>query len=139
MNNPKLWMYIIAVTVAAMILDCLTSCRTMRTVTVEQVRTDTLLVTKEQRDSVWLHDSIYHFVKGDTVLIERWHTKYRDRLVHDTTYISRTDSATLLYEVIREVPAKLTVWQRVRQYLEKIGLCVLALIVGGWIVKSKFY
>jgi hypothetical protein len=39
-------------------------------------KTDTMLKT----DSVFCHDSVYVHSKGDTLLIEKWHTKYRDRI-----------------------------------------------------------
>ena len=64
-----------------------TSCTTTRVV--ERVRTDTLMITKHQRDSIWLHDSTIVKVKGDTVEVERWHTKYVEKAVHDTIYIKK--------------------------------------------------
>ena len=46
--------------------------------------------------------------KGDTVLIERWHTKYRDREVHDTVYQSRIDSVPAPYPVTEYVERKMS-------------------------------
>ena len=73
-------------------ISLLASCRQVEYVTVEKVRTDTTYITKWQRDSVWLHDSIQVTEKGDTVRIERWHTKYVEKQVHDTTYVATHDT-----------------------------------------------
>ena len=50
-------------------LMMLTSCKHTEYITVEKVRTDTTYISKLQRDSVWLHDSIHVAEKGDTVKI----------------------------------------------------------------------
>ena len=101
------------------------SCTTTKYVKVPEVHTDTLIVTKQQRDSVWLHDSIYHKEKGDTILIERWHTKYREKIVRDTTYISKVDTIAKPYPVEVKVPRELTWWQRLRLHLGNIMLALI--------------
>ena len=45
------------------------SCTTTRYVTVPEIHTDTLIQNTVLKDSVFLHDSIYHREKGDTVLL----------------------------------------------------------------------
>ena len=42
--------------------------------------TDTDYITKQQRDSFYLHDSIHIKERGDTVWIERWHTRCENHL-----------------------------------------------------------
>ena len=115
----------------------LTSCTTTKVVEVEKVRTDTTYITKWQRDSVWLHDSIKVTEKGDTVRIEKWHTKYIEKQVHDTTYVATHDTIPQPYEVVKEVPAELSWWQRVRLWLGNAVLLVVIGFVGYWIF--KFY
>ena len=113
----------------------LTSCTTTKVVEVEKVRTDTTYITKWQRDSVWLHDSIHVTERGDTVRIERWHTKWRDRLRVDTIYQAKTDSIPVPYEVVKEVPAPLSWWQRVRLWLGNVVLLVLLAVAVYYGVK----
>jgi hypothetical protein len=113
----------------------LTSCTTTKVVEVEKVRTDTTYITKWQRDSVWLHDSIHVTEKGDTVRIERWHTKYVEKQVHDTTYVATHDTIPQPYEVVKEVQAELSWWQRVRLWLGNAVLLVVIVFVGHWILK----
>lgn len=103
----------------------LTSCTTTKVVEVEKVRTDTTYITKWQRDSVWMHDSIRVREKGDSVWVERWHTKFVEREVHDTLYQAKTDSIPVPYWKIKEVPAPLSWWQKLRLWLGNIVLLAL--------------
>ena len=126
--------YLIIWSVFLMLLAWLTSCTTTKVVEVEKVRVDTTYITKWQKDSVWLHDSIHVTERGDTVRIERWHTKYVEREKHDTTYVATHDTIPQPYEVVREVPAELSWWQRVRLWLGNAVLLALLGVVGyyGW-------
>ena len=116
--------------VLLMIALWLTSCTTTRVVTVEKVRTDTTYITKQQRDSIWLHDSIHVTERGDTIRIERWHTKYIEREVHDTLYRAKTDSIPVPYEVIKEVPRKSTWFERIMFCTGIIAILCLILFVA---------
>lgn len=110
------------------------SCTTEKIVTVEKVRTDTATFIKWQRDSVWLHDSVYVREKGDTVRVERWHTKYIEKFAHDTVRIATHDTIPQPYPVEKEVPAKLSYWQSLRLWMGNIFLLLLAacLCYFGW-------
>ena len=86
----------------------LCSCTTTKYVPVVEYHTDTLIQKMTQRDSIYLHDSTIVREKGDTVLIERWHTRYRDREVHDTVYQSHIDSVPAPYPVTEYVERKMS-------------------------------
>jgi len=116
--------------VLLMIALWLTSCTTTKVVTVEKVKTDTTYITKQQRDSIWLHDSIHVTERGDTIRIERWHTKYIEREVHDTLYRAKTDSIPVPYEVIKEVPRKSTWFERIMFCTGIISILCLILFVA---------
>ncbi len=113
------------------------SCKTIEYVPVieKEVHHDSIYFTKVQRDSVWLHDSISVKEKGDTIRIERWHTKYIDREVHDTIYQAKRDSIPVPYEVIKEVPAKLS---KTQKGLMTLGILTLmaAIIFGAFWLKK---
>ena len=115
-----------------MLLIFLGSCTTTKVVTVEKVKTDTTYITQHQRDSIWLHDSIHVSEKGDTVLIHEWHTKYRERIVHDTLYRAKVDSIPVPYEVVKEVP-------RQKTWLERAVFCagIIAVMVLFLFIVSK--
>lgn len=105
------------------------SCKTIEYVPVveKEVHHDSIYFTKVQRDSVWLHDSISVKEKGDTIRIEKWHTKYREKQVHDTTYVAKTDSIPVPYPVEKLVEKKLSRWQMLRM---GIGDLVMMITVG---------
>ena len=122
-----------AIIAALLICALFGSCTTTKYVPVPEYHTDTVRIVQHQRDSIYLSDSIYisDFVRSDTVYktIERWRTKYIERLSHDTIYQSKRDSIPYPVEVTKEVPAKLTWWQQTRLHLANI-LLYLLLIVG---------
>ena len=119
------WLFI-----ALLVVGWLTSCTTTKVVTVEKVKTDTTYITKHQRDSVWLHDSIHVTERGDTIRIERWHTKYIEREVHDTLYRATHDSIPVPYEVVKEVPRKSTWFERIMFCTGIISILCLILFVA---------
>ena len=108
---------------------------------VQASHADTLRIVQVQRDSIWLHDSVYvnQYQKGDTVYKEqtKWHTKYIERLSHDTIYSAKVDSVPVPYPVIKEVPADLTWWQEFRLYLADILLWLLS--VGAIIAAIRLW
>ena len=127
--------FCLVILVALLMAGCKTK---ERVVTVEKVRNDTTYITKHQRDSVWLHDSIHVTEKGDTIRIEKWHTKYIEKATHDTLYQHKTDSVPVPYPVEKLVERELTWWQQTRIHLANIMLWLLG--IGGvlFIIKKKF-
>ena len=111
------------------------SCTTTQYIPVIEHHTDTLRQVTVRHDSVMVHDSIHVSEKGDTVRIERWHTQYRDREVHDTTYISKTDTVPAPYpvETIKEVEKPLSWWQKTLMWL---GVAMIG-IIAVWIWRTK--
>ena len=108
----------------------LAGCKQTEYVTVEKVRTDTTYVTKWQRDSVWLHDSIRVTEKGDTVRIDRWHTKYVEKVTHDTLYQATHDTIPQPYPVVKEVEKKLSKPQKGLMGIGLLSLIISALYIG---------
>lgn len=119
----------------------MTGCTTTKYVTVPEIHHDTVRITKEQRDSIFLRDSIYvhEEQKGDTVLmrIEKWHTKYHDRLLRDTMYIARRDTVGVPYPVEKKVPAQLSWFKQMQIWLGRIVLIALAIFAGILIFKKR--
>lgn len=96
-----LWMLIILL--AGFVLIGLGACRSVRYIPVESVRHDSVVTILYHRDSIYQHDSVYIKEKADTVLIERWHTRWRDRVSHDTLYMSKTDTIRIPVPVERKL------------------------------------
>lgn len=91
-----------------------TACGTVKYVPVESVRTETEYRDRVQTrtDSVYIRDSVIVRLNGDTVTIERWRDRYRDRVITDTLvqWHERIDSVAVPYLVEKD----LTTWQRIR-------------------------
>ena len=96
-----LWMLIILL--VGFVLIGLGACRSVRYIPVESVRFDSVVTILHQRDSIYQHDSVYIKDKADTLLIERWHTRWRDRVSHDTLYISKVDTIRIPVPVERKL------------------------------------
>ena len=86
---------------------------------------DSIYITQLQRDSIYLRDSIYVLVDGDTVTkyIER--IEYRYKMIHDTVYSERVDSV-----YIREpYPVEKALKWHERGALWIGRMCVIAIIL----------
>ena len=126
--------FCLVILVALLMAGCKTK---ERVVTVEKVRTDTTYITKHQRDSVWLHDSIHVTEKGDTIKIEKWHTKYVEKATHDTLYQHKTDSVPVPYPVEKLVERELSWWQQTRMHLGEALLALAGIAVVVFVVRRK--
>lgn len=117
------------VVVVAIILFGITSCKTTSTTTKERVvERDTVTICQHQRDSIYVHDSVFYAMSriADTVYVtrEKWHTAYRDRILHDSIYIAKTDTIYLDREKV--VEKHLTWWQNTGLASMLIFLIMLA-------------
>jgi hypothetical protein len=122
------WSFVAVAILFALLL--FSSCKSVEYVTVEKVRTDTTYITKWQRDSVWMHDSIHVEARNDTVRIEKWHTKYVEKQVHDTTYVATHDTIPVPFPQTEYVEKELTWWQRMRMNAGGIAIGLLAICIG---------
>ena len=73
-----------------------------------EARTETVLSETVTADSVVIHDSVYVREAGDTVIMTRWLTRWRERTVHDTVRSHSTDTVVMTETVEKtvEVPKK---------------------------------
>ena len=131
-----LWM--IAVLMVGFILIGLGACRSVQYVPVESVRHDSVVTILHQRDSIYLHDSIHIREKADTILIEKWHTKYIEKIKMDTLIQIERDTIPQPYPYEVEVPAQLSWWQETRLHLANIALLALAVFIAWEIYRRKW-
>ena len=109
------------------------SCKTTEYVPVPYEVKSTEYVNRQVRDSIYMHDSIYFAVKGDTVMLEKWHTRYVEKLRVDT--LIKCDSVPVPYEVVRmKMRNELNWWQKV---IQAIGYLSLGFITGFIIYKVR--
>jgi hypothetical protein len=130
LEQYKTWIWSAIAIVVCIIIGALCSgCTTTKLVPVIEHQTDTIFLTKYQRDSIWLHDSVLVQTNGDTLIIDRWHTKYVEKQIHDTTYIATHDTIPKPYPVEKKVPATLSWIQQAKQYLANLVLLLIAAVV----------
>lgn len=99
----------------------------------------------KQHDSVFKQDSVLVYIKGDTVIKERWHnfttTRWKTTTKTDTIvgdiYTFVTDTVKVKYYVNRyktkEVEKPASTWQKVRLFFGDCVLLFLALVAVNWI------
>ena len=130
---------VIVAVLALAIVWLLSSCRSVKVIEKEVIKTDTVNTLKLRIDSIYVNDSIYirEVVKGDTVHIttDRWHTRWRDRILYDSIYIAQRDTVTVT--TTKEVPRKLSGWQWFQIWCGRLALLAIAL-AAGVIVARKF-
>lgn len=77
-------------------------CKQTEYVPVVSTQTDSVYITKIEKDSVLVRDSVFVKDKGDTVFVERWKTVYKSKVLTDTFYIEKRDSIPYPVEVVVE-------------------------------------
>lgn len=90
--------------ITCFVIVLLIGCNSVKHVPVETVKTEKEYVDRWNRDSVYVRDSVFILVKGDTVFKDRFRIVYKDKLVRDTAYVSKVDTIQVPYPV--EVPVK---------------------------------
>lgn len=124
------------------VITCCVGCKPHKEVVTEYVE-QPVVVTQEHhtesvrvdivRDTIHQRDSIYHYINGDTTIIERWHyyTNNNQQVRVDT--LVKVDSVQVPVEVVRvkevakvEEVNRLKWWQRLL-----MGIGGLALIAVG--------
>lgn len=112
------------------------SCRTVQYVPVETVKIEEREKIKIERDSIYVHDSIYIYMQGDTVHDLRWKTIYKEIFRTDTFLVNKTDTINHIVEVEK----KINKWQQMKM---DVGAGVLYAVpiliaVGLFILYRKF-
>lgn len=119
----RYWLQLLTLAMLAVMLVMLTGCRSVKYVPVTEYRdryvskTDSFIKT----DSVYLHDSVSVFTKGDTVYIAK--TRYKDRLRF--VYNTKTDTVavhdSIPYPVKVEVEKRQSAIDKVFIWLGKMA------------------
>jgi hypothetical protein len=81
----------------------LASCTTTRYVSVPEYHYRDSVRVVNHRDSIYQRDSVYLYVKGDTIYHEHYNTQYREFLHNDTLVINKVDSINKPYPVEKKL------------------------------------
>lgn len=155
-NNPnKHWQYcqkkvesykscfgsLLGVIILAILCLLLSGCKVIEYVPVEVIKKEFIHITDTfmQKDSIVYYDSVYIHSKEDTVWYEKWHTRYKDRVVMKLVVDSfiKNDTIKVPYPVER----KLTKWEKFTNEIKDISLCiclfVIIMFIINWLIKKK--
>nr|DAM01862.1 MAG TPA: protein of unknown function (DUF4969) [Caudoviricetes sp.] len=116
-----------------MLVICLTSCRSIKYVPVETVKTEYKTRDSIRFDSIYEHDSIFLLVKGDTVYKEKYRYKYRYLTINKTDTVMLTDSVQIPYPVEKQ----LTRWQQMK--IELGGWAVGVIVILSIVLMLKLF
>lgn len=116
-----------------MLAICLTSCRSIKYVPVETVKTEYKTRDSIRFDSIYEHDSIFLFVNGDTVYKEKYRYKYRYLTINKTDTVMKTDSVQIPYPVEKQ----LTRWQQMK--IELGGWAVGVIVILSIVLMLKLF
>lgn len=130
------WMMLVFL--CGMILIAMGSCKSVQYVPVETIKHDSIYITQHSRDSVYLHDSIHIKEMADTILIEKWHTKYIEQIRHDTLIQVERDTIPQPYPFEVEVPTRLSWWQQTRMHIGEVTLIALLALAGYFVWRRKW-
>lgn len=113
------------------------SCRSVQYVPVENIRTEYKTRDSIRVDSIYNQDSIYVFVKGDTVYQYRYKYLYKYQYINRADTVIKTDSVQVPYPIEKQ----LSRWQSIKMELGgwAFGIIILfiLIIIGRIIFKSK--
>ena len=130
MRHKLIGIYVI---ILLAVLVLLLSCTTTKIVTVPEYHTE--YVTQTKYDSIYFEkrDSSSTTIKGDTVIQQEWHIKYKDQYIYVTDSFIKTDSVRVPYPVER----KLSRWEQVKMDYGavSIGVSLAAIIAAvAWLI-----
>lgn len=113
---------------------CVTSggCRSHRVIENSVIKHDTCYIDRLKSDSVHVHDSIYlhEYMRRDTLFIERvrWRTQYKERIMHDSIYIAKSDTVTKTVTI--ESQSNMTGWQWFQIWCGRLALLLVLAATG---------
>ena len=113
------------------------SCRSVQYVPVENIRTEYKTRDSIRVDSIYNQDSIYVFVKGDTVYQYRYKYLYKYQYINRADTVIKTDSVQVPYPIEKQ----LSRWQSIKMELGgwAFGLVIaFVLIIIVWLVYRHF-
>lgn len=104
-----------------------TSCRSIKYVPVDTVRTEYRTRDSIRFDSIYQRDSVLLFMKGDTVYKERYKYLYRYLTINKVDTVIKADSIQVPYPIEK----RLTHWQTIKMELGgwAIGVILLSVLV----------
>lgn len=105
---PRIVLYLFAIVVACTLIGCATPKQV--TQLVRDTRIDTLYLTNQQYDSIYIYKDVYRDRSRDTIYLKDISIEYRYKLLRDTVRIVQRDSIPYQVTVVetKEITRPLT-------------------------------
>lgn len=122
-----------------LLLACLIcGCKTTQYVPMETVRTEYKDRIQEVRAVDSVTDTRFVYINGDTVIDYRDRVKWRDREVHDSIYINKTDTICIPYPVEKQ----LSKWEKAKMDFGGIAIggllaSVVIIAILAWLARKR--
>lgn len=116
------------------------SCRSFKDLSTNEHTVSHLEQKSKEKDSVhvYVKDSVFVLIRGDTVFISKWHTQYRDRFRDRTDTLHRTDTLRQKQMITKTVKGPLNGWQNFQLWCGRIFLLLLLSYLIFRTLKHKF-
>lgn len=119
---------LVAIALGLIACALLSGCKTTEVVREVPVVTEHTTIqhhTDIVRDTLLMRDSVYHYVQGDTVIIERWHhvANVSKMIITDTIHDTVPKVVTTT-KVITKTEARAVQWWQVAAVLAAFGIVV---------------
>ena len=135
------------------VITCVVGCKPHKELVTEKVQVP-VVVTQEHhtesvrvdivRDTIHQRDSIYHYINGDTTIIERWHYYTNNNQAIRVDTLIKVDSVQVPVEVVRvkevtkvEEVNRLKWWQRLLMGIGGLALIAVGIMAAYKIGKRK--
>lgn len=136
------------------VISVCAGCKPTKEIQVERIEVP-VVVTQEHtiesikidhvRDTLIQRDSVYHYIKGDTTIIERWHHTQGQSIITRVDTLHIYDSVPYPVETTKEsIVTKveevnvLRWWQRALMFVGGLAMIALGFIVAYKMGKKKF-
>ena len=107
------------------------SCRSIKEVPVETIRTEYKYIDRLQHDSIYVKDSVRYYTKGDTVFADKYLYRYKYLFINRVDSFVKVDSVQVPYLVEKQ----LSRWEKIKIELGGWafwGIIIFALIFVKW-------
>lgn len=122
---PKLFWYLILM---ALLVYMFSGCKSVEYVEVPKIQKEIEYRDRVQRDTVYVHDSIYVHQKNDTIYVDKYKYVYREHIKTDTAFIYKSDTIVKTYQIEK----KLTKWQKAKMNVGGYAIFLfIFLLIGG--------
>ena len=131
----RLIAFILFLLLLLLLSSCKTTSNTTDIVPVHSATHDTILLSKEKYDSVYIDRWQRIERKADTVFCDRTKTEFRYRLLRDTVYKTRTDTVP----VVKQVPVirKERYTPPLTKFLACLGIISISILLGKKLKKLR--